>query len=238
MSSISDVAACIARCLRAVASPLLSSGMARSAAIALSMRARARVRILAGSPSSCPRIRLPRSSVSESRHIDPSSSTSRTMSGSAMIAAILRASAVNRPAVISTPEVAATMSSSWWASSMMTTSCSGRTAPCVARCNPYKWRLTTTTSASEAARRARSVKQSSPFGHFDAPGHSRGPTLTAAHARGEGSMLSSERSPVGEVVDQRASAAISSEGGFGPPISSASCSVPSASSSRTLCKQM
>ena len=48
----------------------------------------------------------------------------------------------------SKPQVSETMSSSWWASSTTTRSCSGRTAPSVARSSPSRWRLTTTTSAS------------------------------------------------------------------------------------------
>ncbi len=47
--------------------------------------------------------------------------------------------------------------------------------------------MTTITSASAAAARAASAKQSPPDGQRLAPGHSRADTLTAAHADGDGS---------------------------------------------------
>ena len=51
------------------------------------------------------------------------------MASSSMIPPTTWARAVKRPPVSSTPVVSETVSSSWWASSKITSSWSGRTAP-------------------------------------------------------------------------------------------------------------
>ena len=70
---------------------------------------------------------------------------------------------------------------------------------------PYRWVLTTMTSAASARRRAASAKHGSPRGHRDAPGHSSLDTLTEAHARSLGFQSSSARSPVAVVAAHAAS---------------------------------
>ena len=98
-------------------------------------------------------------------------------------------------------------SSTAWASSSTTTSCSGSTAPSLATWVAYRWVFTTTTSAAAARSRACSAKQIVPDGHRKAPGHSRADTDSAAQARGLGSKSSSARSPVDEVSAQAIEAA-------------------------------
>ena len=51
------------------------------------------------------------------------------MASSSMIPPTTWARAVKRPAVSSAPQVSETVSSNWWASSKMTSSWSGSTAP-------------------------------------------------------------------------------------------------------------
>ena len=109
------------------------------------------------------------------------SSTSPISSSSARMARVARARPENRAPLSVNPAVAEIVSSSWCASSTITTSASGRIGDSLDKCRPSRWVFTTTTSACAAARRACSVKQTSPFGHRCAPGHSRGPTLTASH---------------------------------------------------------
>ena len=71
-----------------------------------------------------------------------------------------------RPGVTSTPRLDVMTSSSSCASSKITTSCSGSTTPPLARCAPYRWVLTTTTSATDARSRAASAKQRPPDGQL------------------------------------------------------------------------
>ncbi len=117
-----------------------------------------------------------------------------------------RARLAKRPAPRDRPVVSDVMSSSWCASSITTTSCSGRMAPPDPTSRPYRWVLTTTRSAASARRRALSAKHGSPSGQRVAPGHSSLVTLTEAQARSLGFQSSSARSPVDVVaahVDSR-----------------------------------
>ena len=109
-----------------------------------------------------------------------------------------RRSAVDPPRS-HTPRLSVTMSSSAWASSTMSTSCSGRTAPSEARSAPRRCWFTTTMSAAVASARARSAKHSAPDGQRKAPGHSSAVTLNVAHSLWSGSVSSSARSPVAVV---------------------------------------
>ena len=72
------------------------------------------------------------------------------------------ATARTRPAVSSTPRPEVMTSSISWASSKMTASCSGSTAPPLATWVAYRWVFTTTMSAAAARARACSVKQLDP----------------------------------------------------------------------------
>ena len=104
-----------------------------------------------------------------------------TRSGSSRIRRSVPAIVTKRPGATWTPTVSLITSSSTWASSNTTTSCSGRITPPLPTCSPYRWVLTTTTSAAPARRRACSAKHGSPSGQRSAPGHSSLPTLTIRH---------------------------------------------------------
>ena len=97
----------------------------------------------------------------------PASTTAATRSGSARIRRASRPRLANRPAPSARPVVSEVMSSSWCASSITTTSCSGRTRPPEPTSMPYRWVLTTMTSAASARRRAASAKHGSPRGQRD-----------------------------------------------------------------------
>ena len=93
-----------------------------------------------------------------------------------------------------------TRSTSSWASSTTTTSCSGSTGrPSSASMASSAW-LVTTMSARPASARAFSAKQSSPTGQRDAPRHSRAVTDTCRQVASVTPGTSSSRSPVSVVV--------------------------------------
>ena len=151
-----------------------------------------------------------RTGRSRSRRTSAMSMTLATTAGSSRIRRIVPPSVTNRPGASCTPTVSLMMSSSTWASSNTTTSCSGRITPPLPTCRPYRCMLTTTTSAALGAARAASAKQASPSGQRSLPGHSSLPTLTARHAASDGDQSSSAASPVSVVVTHVAMRASSS----------------------------
>ena len=212
ISSSRAVAAWRARMARAWTSSPSPSGMPRSAVCAPSTRRRTAANAPASASGSGAVSRCSRWGRRADDRTEPESATPVIVSpASARMPRNSRARCVNRPAPISTPVVAEMMSSITWASSMTVRSCSGRMAPSLARSRPYRWRLTTTTSAWVARSRAASAKQRSPRGHRAAPGQSRDVVLTAAHAVSLGSTSSSARSPV-TVVEAHAAMVASSSG--------------------------
>ena len=215
-----------ARCRRASTSPPFESSIRPSAARTRSSRSDASARASAISGSRRPFSRRPTCGARERARSRPLASTWSTRSGASRIARTDRARLANRDAPSSIPKVAEIVSSSWWASSITTTSCSGRITPPDSRCSPYRCVLTTTTDASAAARRACSAKHTSPLGQRAAPGHSLDETLTAAHAVGDGSKLSSARSPVGDSSLHARMRRSSSSGARAASPSSASWSAP------------
>ena len=87
--------------------------------------------------------------------------------------------------------------------------------------------------------RAASAKQMPPLGQRAAPGHSCADTLTALHARSDGSTSSSARSPVSVVAAQSTGASSSSAGARSATPSRASCpsSLPVVTISSRRCMQ-
>ena len=107
------------------------------------------------------------------------------------------------------PAESVTTSSSSWASSKITTSCSPMMVPSVTMSRAYSQPLTITTSAVWLSARARSAKQLSPCGQRDAPGHSSLVTLTFDHAVRCGCQSNSPSSPVSVICDHSISFLIS-----------------------------
>ena len=107
-----------------------------------------------------------------------------------------RAARLSELTVISAEATAVMRPSSSWASSMTTTSCSGRTLTSDSASMASSAWLVTTTSDSRAVARAISAKHSSPWGQREAPMHSRAVTLTCFHARSGTPGSRSSRSPV------------------------------------------
>ena len=106
----------------------------------------------------------------------------------------------------SSPKVSDMMSSSWWASSMTTTSCSGSRAPPGLEVEAVEVGVDHhDVGRRRPGRRAASAKQARPAGSWPRPGTPRGPTLTAAQARSRGLESSSARSPVAVVAAHAAS---------------------------------
>ena len=219
-SSASAVAAVIARALRVATSGLELSGTLRTASIAELRWAWARLSVSISASSRLSN-RSPRWSSRSSLRPLPTESIWAISAGSVTMAAIARAVAANRPAVTSMPHTDEITSSVVWASSRIATSWGGSTMRSAARLSPHRWVLTTTTSAAAARARAASAKQSSPRGHFDAPGHSRGPTDTAPQAATDGSRSSSALSPTW-LVSAHSTRRASSPRWSSPPASSSS----------------
>ena len=198
MSSIRPVATCRARSALVRVSAGALSGTARNASSSRSVAARTSSRAL---PTSASGPSSRRSPIRGSRATcsDVADSSARWLgSMSTSTDAVLRAAAWTRAGLICRPAASATMSSSWWASSIMTRSCSGSTASTVIA-SAYRCRLTTRMSASAALWRAFSARQSSPRGQRFAPGHSSRPTETRRQVRSS-IVSSSLRSPVADVV--------------------------------------
>ena len=104
-----------------------------SAASACSTRPRASASTPARSSGSAPLMRWSRWGRRASTRMRPASSTLPGRRSSAITPRTRRARSVNRPEVSSTPLTDDTMSSSWWASSITTRSCSGRMHPAGAK---------------------------------------------------------------------------------------------------------
>ena len=189
-----------ARSLRCLAS---STGVSIAASVALTRSRRLR----ASSSTSCTSSgygvgrRSPACGPNASRSCSASSRSGPIVAGSSRIRRTTLANRTKRPGASWTPTVSLITSSSTWASSKTTRSCSGRIMPPLATSSPYRWVLTTTTSATAARRRACSAKHGSPSGQRSAPGHSSLPTLTDRHVASVGAHSSSAASPVVGVAD-------------------------------------
>ena len=130
----------------------------------------------------------------------PAPSTSSGTPGSARIARAMRATAVNRPAPISMPAVAERISSSWWASSNTTTSCSGSTPRAGGEVGAVEVGVDDE-HVDAGGRWPGPARRSTPrpSGSGRRRGTRRPPTDTAPHARGEGSKSRPARSPSADV---------------------------------------
>ena len=161
--------------------------------------------------------------------------TEAITAGSSRIRRSVPPSVTNRPGASCTPTVSLITSSSTWASSNTTTSCGGRITPPLPTWSPYRWVLTTMTSAAAARARAASAKQASPSGQRSLPGHSSLPTLTARHAASDGAQSSSAASPV-SVDATHVAIRVSSSRVVADRPSSSSWPTPSACISRSRCR--
>ena len=195
----SDRPACSARNLRASASLSLPFGTPRSFSTVVFTRSRARSKAIAMSSTPPGGSRSPTYGSSASLRSSPTSRSLSIISGSTSMRSAVPANHRILAPLMLEPKLLVAMSSSWWASSMTTMSCSG-SIPCSARISvASRWVFTTMTSTAFARSLAISAKQLSPLGHLLRPGHSLLVTLTALQLAGLGSKSSSARSPVEDV---------------------------------------
>ena len=130
--------------------------------------------------------RSPTYGSSASLRSSPTSRSLSIISGSTSMRSAVPANHRILAPLMLEPKLLVAMSSSWWASSMTTMSCSG-SIPCSARISvASRWVFTTMTSAAFARSLAISAKQLSPLGHLLRPGHSLLVTLTALQLAGLG----------------------------------------------------
>ena len=123
-----------------------------------------------------------------SPHRSPMSSSEAVSSGSAITERMARARKRNRLGASVMPAVAETISSNWWASSITTTSCSGRSVPFDREVHAVEVGVDHDDVGFLTAARGRPRRrQVVPIGQRSAPGHSSQPTLTADHAAALGS---------------------------------------------------